>query len=136
MKAYHTIRVFVLTLLLTGCEITGEIPELAYFLNKEWRLESVTVNGSDVVDVDISGYRIQLNKDFTFNETGTEGSESSGVWQLDNNATILAMEYESGMEIKYLIINLQIRKLDLRVIQSEDKIGSLDILYSLVPVKI
>ncbi|MCH7515406.1 MAG: hypothetical protein IH947_15920 [Bacteroidetes bacterium] len=136
MKAYYKISVFILILLPAGCEIIGEIPELSFFLNKEWRLESVSVNGSDVVDVDISGYRIRLNKDFTFNETGIEGAENSGIWQLDNNATILAMEYENGVEIKYLIIDLQIRQLVLRVIQSEEKIGSLDILYNLVPVKI
>ena len=136
MKAYYKISVFILRLLPAGCEIIGEIPELSFFLNKEWRLESVSVNGSDVVDVDISGYRIRLNKDFTFNETGIEGAENSGIWQLDNNATILAMEYENGVEIKYLIIDLQIRQLVLRVIQSEEKIGSLDILYNLVPVKI
>ena len=136
MKAYYKISVFILILLPAGCEIIGEIPELSFFLNKEWRLESVSVNGSDVVDVDISGYRIRLNKDFTFNETGIEGAENSGIWQLDNNATILAMEYENGVEVKYLIIDLQIRQLVLRVIQSEEKIGSLDILYNLVPVKI
>ena len=136
MKAYYKISVFILILLPAGCEIIGEIPELSFFLNKEWRLESVSVNGSDVVDVDISGYRIRLNKDFTFNETGIEGAENSGIWQLDNNATILEMEYENGVEIKYLIIDLQIRQLVLRVIQSEEKIGSLDILYNLVPVKI
>ena len=136
MKAYYKISVFILILLSAGCEIIGEIPELSFFLNKEWRLESVSVNGSDVVDVDISGYRIRLNKDFTFNETGIEGAENSGIWQLDNNATILEMEYENGVEIKYLIIDLQIRQLVLRVIQSEEKIGSLDILYNLVPVKI
>ena len=78
---------------LSGCEISGEIPELNYFLNREWKLEKVTVNGLEDTDVDLSPYRLQLNEDFTFNETSIKGNELEGTWRLDNNATILTLEY-------------------------------------------
>ena len=130
----------VLTLLsialFSGCEISGEIPELDFFLNKEWKIEKVTVNGLDQTDEDLSLYRLQLNEDLTFSETSIPGNQQAGTWSLDNNGTILTLEYEDGSELRFIISDIQIRSLVLSVIQSEDKIGSLDIVYHLIPVKV
>ena len=132
------LKIFIVIIpivLLSGCEITGEIPELDYFLNKQWKLEKVVVNGKRETDVDLSLYRLQLNDDFTFKEISIRGEETEGTWRLDNNATILVLTYPDESEFGFIIIELQIRNLVLRVIQSETKIGSLDILYHMVPVK-
>ena len=126
----------MIVVLSSGCEITGEIPELDYFLNKEWKLEKVIVNGKEEIDVDLSLYRLQLNRDLTFKESSITGVELEGTWRLDNNATILILEYPDESEFGFIIVELQIRNLTMRVIQSEDKIGSLDILYYMIPVKI
>ena len=127
---------FITLIFFSGCEITGEIPELDYFLNKEWKLEKVVVNGKEETDVDLSQYRLQLNKDLTFQETSIRGVEVEGTWRLDNNASILILEYPDDSEFGFIIVELQIRNLTLRVIQSEEKIGSLDIVYYMIPVKI
>ena len=126
----------ITVILSSGCEITGEIPELVYFLNKEWKLEKVVVNGKEETDVDLSLYRLQLNRDLTFKESSITGVELEGTWRLDNNATILILQYPDESEFGFIIVELQIRNLTMRVIQSEDKIGSLDILYYMIPVKI
>ena len=124
-----------ISVLFSGCEIAGEIPELQYFLNKEWKLEKVVVNGKEETDVGLSQYRLQLNEDLTFNETSIRGVEVEGNWRLDNNATILILEYPDDSEFGFIIVELQIRNLTMRVIQSEAKIGSLDILYYMIPVR-
>ena len=141
MTRFRFISIFIFSAILMiggfgGCEITGEIPELQYFLNKEWKLEKVVVNGKEETDVDLSLYRLQLNENLTFNETSIKGNEVEGTWRLDNNATILTLEYPDGREFGFIIVDLQIRNLVMRVIQSEEKIGSLDILYHMIPVKI
>jgi hypothetical protein len=120
----------------SGCEITGEIPELQYFLNKEWKLDKVVVNGKEEIGDDLSQYRLRLNEDLTFQETSIRGVEVEGTWRLDNNASILILEYPDDSEFGFIIVELQIRNLTMRVIQSEEKIGSLDILYYMIPVKI
>jgi hypothetical protein len=135
MKKYIYISILFIGYLITGCSITGEFPDAEYFLNKQWKIEKVAVSGQMDTQTDLSLYRIQLNKDYTFEETSIEGVENVGVWQLDNNGTVLTLEYESGEELQYLVVELQIRKLILRVLQSDNKIGSLDILYFMVPVK-
>ena len=125
----------IMGIILAGCEITGEVPELNYFLNRQWKLEKVVVNGKQETEVDLSLYRLRLNDDFTFKEISIRGVETEGAWRVDNNATILVLEYPDDSEFGFIIVELQIRTLVLRVIQSESKIGSLDILYHMVPVK-
>jgi len=125
----------IMGFILAGCEITGEVPELNYFLNRQWKLEKVVVNGKQETEVDLSLYRLRLNDDFTFKEISIRGVETEGAWRVDNNATILVLEYPDDSEFGFIIVELQIRTLVLRVIQSESKIGSLDILYHMVPVK-
>jgi len=124
--------------IVSACDISESIPELQFFLNKEWRAEKVTVNGQTQDDKEVSNYRISLKDDFTFEETYFDGSLRMGEWSLDNNATILVLSYDTGYEIEFLIIEVQIRQLVLRALRSNDKIGSgsgLDILYYLVPVR-
>ena len=126
---------FLSALGFSSCEITGEVPEIDFFLNKVWRLEKVTLGGQPETDVDISLYRLELKDDFTFYEVGIEGAEREGAWELVNNGTILNLNYDDGPPLRFLILDLQIRTLVLRVLQSEEKIGSLDIQYHLEPVK-
>lgn len=135
MKKFIYISILFIGYLVNGCSISGEFPEREFFLNKQWKIEKVAVSGQQDSQTDLSFYRIMLNEDFTFEETSIEGEENEGVWLLDNNGTILVLAYESGVELKYLVVELQIRKLVLRVLQADDKIGSLDILYFMVPVK-
>lgn len=140
-KLLKTSRIFLCTMVLAmvalnGCEINGEVPEIQYFLNKVWKLQKVIVNGNEDTSVDLSLYRLRLNEDLTFQETSIRGVEVEGTWRLDNNASILILEYPDDSEFGFIIVELQIRNLTMRVIQSEDKIGSLDILYYMIPVKI
>ena len=121
--------------LISGCEISGEIPEIRYFLNNTWKLDKVEVNGVTETDVDLSLYRLRLNDDLTFREVSIKGEETEGTWRLDNNASVLILEYPDETEFGFIIVELQIRNLTMRVIQSEEKIGSLDIKYYLIPVK-
>lgn len=133
----NVLSVMVLILIaLQGCQINGEIPQIQYFLNKTWKLQKVVVNGKQETGVDLSSYRLRLNEDLTFQETSITGVEVEGTWRLDNNASILILEYPDDSEFGFIIVELQIRNLTMRVIQSEDKIGSLDILYYMTPVKI
>jgi hypothetical protein len=128
--------------LLTCCTISGEVPSTEYFLFKEWRLDKVTVNGIESSE-DVSSYRVALQDDFTFVETGVDGQAYEGTWALKNNGKLIEMEgtyWSIELEcaiVEFLIVDIQLRELEVRPLKGCDKLGSgnLDIIYFLVPVK-
>ena len=135
----------MLAFLIVSCE-TQEIlvSEIEFFIAKEWKIESVVVNGeiqSDkIIQVDnpthsLSFYRLTLNEDFTFTQTGIDGETGSGVWSLTSGLTQLVLFVDDPREVNYLLLNLEIRSLEMRALQDDFKNGQLDIRYNLKPVK-
>ena len=135
----------ILAFLIVSCE-TQEIlvSEIEFFIAKDWKIESVVVNGEvqsdEIIQAahpthSLSFYRLTLNEDFTFNQTGIDGETGSGVWTLTSGLTQLVLFVDDPREVNYLLLNLEIRSLEMRALQDDFKNGQLDIRYTLEPVK-
>ena len=130
---------------LVNCD-TAEIEntEIEFFIAKEWKLESFYGNG-ELIDEEtikardashsLSYYKIKLNDDFTFIKTGFDNIEKSGNWELTAGLSQLILYFDDETDEHYLILNLEVRKLELRVLKDPGKVGEIDIRYILVPVR-
>ena len=133
----YIVGLFIITLtFILGCEPAQiEVSEIEFFIAKEWKIESVFVNGEEVTDTDLSHYRLKLEDDFTFSRITIDGQEESGDWQLTSGLTQIVLFVNDPREERYLLLNLEIRRLELRLLQDSFKDGELDIRYILIPVK-
>ena len=133
----HIVSVLVISLTyILGCETAQiETSEIEFFIAREWKIESVFVNGQEVTDTDLTLYRLKLNDDFTFSRTTIDGQEENGDWQLTSGLTQVVLFVNDPREERYLLLDLEIRRLELRLLQDSFKDGELDIRYILIPVK-
>jgi hypothetical protein len=121
---------------LSMCTSEGiSINEIEFFIAKEWKIESVIVNGNTVTDTDLSQYRLILNEDFTFKRITIDGQEEAGNWQLTAGLSQVVIFVDDPREESYLLLDLEVRRLEMRLLQESFKDGQLDIRYILVPVK-
>lgn len=138
------IQFIIVGFMLASCE-TQEIlvPEIEFFLSKEWRLEEA-YRGDDLytsTGEDLSLYRLKLNEDFTYEKTDVFGQLKKGNWVLRSGLTQLILDDPNPSNAAhYLIIDLRIRRLELRQIPSTQSGGrvsevNLAARYILVPVK-
>lgn len=149
MKAKITKHFLTLTasllLFMTACE-TQEIliSEIEFFIAKEWKLDKLIGNGveqtDEIIQVDypshsLGFYRLKLNEDFTFVRTGVNNITLNGTWTLSAGLSQLRLTFEDGREEHYLLLDLEVRRLEMRVLQDPNKLGELDIRYILEPVK-
>jgi hypothetical protein len=93
------------------------------------------VNGEVVTDTDLSLYRLKLEDNFSFSRITIDGQEESGDWQLTSGLTQIVLFVNDPREERYLLLDLEIRRLELRLLQDSFKDGELDIRYILIPVK-
>lgn len=121
---------------LTGCDTKIiEVNEVEFFIAKEWKIESVFVNGEAVTDTDLTLYRLDLRDDFTFDRVSIDGNEESGNWKLTAGLSQVVLFVNDPREERYLLIDLKIRQMELKLLQESFKDGELDIRYILNPVK-
>jgi len=139
-KYIATIQLFILSLIVMGIfmKCTTEdikISEIEFFIAKEWKIQSVVVNGKVVTDTDLSKYRLNLKKEFTFKRITIDGQEEEGNWQLTAGLTQIILFVDDPREESYLLLNIEVRRLEMRLLQESFKDGQLDIRYILEPVK-
>ncbi|MCB0504516.1 MAG: hypothetical protein KDC58_03345 [Cyclobacteriaceae bacterium] len=126
----------LLLLMLLGCETKViKVNEVEFFIAKEWKIQSVIVNGELVTDTDLSLYRLDLRDDFTFERIGIEGNAESGNWKLTAGLSQVVLFVNDPREERYLLIDLKIRQMELKLLQESFKDGELDIRYILTPTK-
>lgn len=139
LSSYKNIRMALLlftALAFSGCETTViEVNEVEFFITKNWRIESVIVNGDEVVDTDLTKYRLELKDDFTFNRTTIDGVEESGDWKLTAGLSQVVLFVGDPREERYLLLDLKVRQMEIKLLQESFKQGELDIRYFLEPVK-
>lgn len=127
---------FLVMFLFHGCETTViEVNEVEFFITKNWKIESVIVNGEKVTNVDLTQYRLELKDDFTFNRTTVHGVEESGDWKLTAGLSQIVLFVGDPREERYLLIDLKVRQMEVKLLQESFKQGELDIRYFLEPVK-
>lgn len=121
-----------------------QVSEIEFFIANDWKLESFYGNG-ELIDEEsiktinsshsLENYNLKLNDDFTFNKTGFDNIEKSGTWELTAGLSQLILYLDDQTDEHYLILNLEVRKLELRVLKDPGKVGEIDIRYILVPVR-
>lgn len=125
----------MLVIMLPGCEIQEiTVSEIEFFIAKEWKIKAVFQDGEPVTDVDLSQYRLRLEDDFTFTRSSISGQDNSGTWQLTSGLTQIVLFVDEPHEERWLLLDLEIRRLEMRLLQRPDK-PQLDIRYVLEPVK-
>ncbi len=123
-------------IILNGCETTAiEVNEVEFFIAKNWKIESVIVNGEKETDTDLTKYRLDLKDDFTFSRTTIDGAEESGNWKLTAGLSQIVLFINDPREERYLLIDLKVRRMEMKLLQESFKQGELDIRYFLEPVK-
>jgi len=135
----------LLAITITSCETQDIlISEIEFFIAKEWKIESFIGNGDKQTEemilaedpsYSLSFYRLDLKDDFTFSRTGINNHTKTGTWNLTAGLSQLQLFFDDGSEEHYLLLDLEVRRLEMRVLQDPDKLGELDIRYILEPVK-
>ena len=121
--------------MLPACEIQEiAVSEIEFFIAREWKIKAVFQDGEPVTDTDLTQYRLNLNDDFTFTKTSISGQVSEGNWQLTSGLTQVVLFVDEPHEERWLLLDLEIRRLEMRLLQLPDK-PQLDIRYILEPVK-
>lgn len=123
-----------LMIVMAGCA-NEEQPGPEFFLGKEWKLTEVYVNGELNSDLDKDQYRLILREDFSMTRINFDGSSQDGEWAIENGFNQLVFFTNSTFPERYLILSLQVRKLELHIIQSDNKVGSTEFRYILKPVR-
>jgi hypothetical protein len=125
----------MLVVMVPACEIPEiTVSEIEFFIAKEWKVKAVFQDGEPVTDTDLTQYRLDLNDDFTFTKTSISGQVSEGNWQLTSGLTQVVLFVDEPHEERWLLLDLEIRRLEMRLLQRPDK-PQLDIRYILEPVK-
>ena len=121
--------------MLPACEIQEiAVSEIEFFIAREWKIKAVFQDGEPVTDTDLTQYRLNLNDDFTFTKTSISGQVSEGNWQLTSGLTQVVLFVDEPHEERWLLLDLEIRRLEMRLLQLPDK-PQLDIRYILERVK-
>ncbi len=129
---------FVLGLLfvVSACETTViEVNEVEFFITKTWKIKKVVVNGESIIDTDLSLYRLNLKDDFSFTRTTIDGQEEEGNWKLTAGLSQIVLFVNDPREERYLLIDLKVREMEIKLLQESFKQGELDIRYFLEPTK-
>ena len=125
----------VLVVMFPGCEIQEiAVNEIEFFIAKEWKIKAVFQDGEPVTDTDLTQYRLELNDDFSFTKTSISGQDNNGTWQLTSGLTQVVLFVDEPHEERWLLLDLEIRSLEMRLLQRPDK-PQLDIRFILEPVK-
>jgi len=126
----------LLASLLNSCETTViEVNEVEFFITKIWEIKEVVVNGESVTDTDLTVYRLDLRNDFTFSRTTIDGVEEEGNWKLTAGLSQVVLFVNDPREERYLLIDLKVREMEIKLLQESFKQGELDIRYFLEPTK-
>ena len=116
-------------LLPTSCEVSViEVTEIEFFLTKEWRIVEYYRSGelqtNEILAAENRGqlenYRLNLKDDFTFTRTDLLGDQDTGNWSLVSGLTQLILDSSApDKPRRWLIVDLEIRRLELDIITGE-----------------
>jgi hypothetical protein len=131
---YITFSIFLVAMV-PACDIPEiTVNEIEFFIAKEWKIKAVFQDGELVTDTDLTKYRLNLNDDFTFTRSSIAEQVSEGTWNLTSGLTQVVLFVDEPHEERWLLLDLEIRRLEMRLLQRPDK-PQLDIRYILEPVK-
>ena len=106
------------------CEVPEiEVEDREFLLTKEWKIKEIIRGGGlgDPIETDISSWRLDLRDDFSFSKIGFSNADQSademtGTWNLLANQTELQLISTDTVELKYALISLKLREIQMSLI--------------------
>jgi len=123
-----------LTVVAISCDPLPEEDQIRFFLSNEWRLVDIKSNGVSEENVDFSRYKLTLNSDQTMVLIDFDGTIRKGEWKLANGDTELILFDGETDQQRYLIVDLQIRRMELQTVLESYKTGSTEFRFLFEPV--
>lgn len=117
----------------TACDPLPEEDQVRLFLNKKWELLEVKMDGRTHPTLDVSNYSLEFREDETFTLVNFDGVEQEGAWSLTNGDRELRLFVGEPEEQNYLIISLQIQRLELQTLLTSPKTGSAEVRFIFDP---
>jgi len=135
-----TVLVFLVLEMSCGGGDIPDCPSKMCVLSGEWRLTQIYANGVLDTSIDLEKYKLTLimpnptsATTSNFNRVNLTGVADTGIWEILNNNTILALTPLSGIEEPYIIKSFTPRKLVLVIERDVNKTGPDEFEYVLEP---
>ena len=125
--------VLVMIVLSTACDPLPEEAQIEFFLSKKWDLTDLKMNGLTDETVDISRYSLEFNEDRSMIRTNFDGSTEQGSWELINGDRELIIFEGQAEEQRFLIIDIQLRRLELQTLITSNKTGAAEFRFIFDP---
>lgn len=119
--------------LMTSCDPLPEEEQIEFFLSKKWQLVDLQMNGFTDETVNISRYTLDFKEDQTMTRTNFDGSTQQGNWALANADRELVIFEGEAEEQRFLIIDIQIRRLELQTLITSSKTGAAEFRFTFDP---
>lgn len=133
---------FTLATVLSGCEIKEiVVPEVEFFIAKEWKIQEAYRDGALLTDEtvdpgeDLDVYRLNLYDDFTFDKINAYGQLEQGNWALKSGLQQLVLFADEPETERWWILDLKIRRLELKYEVPNPNKPNMDVKLVLIPVK-
>lgn len=134
MKRYiKYLSIVMITMLIIACDPLPEEAQIEFFLSKKWNLVDLKMNGFNDETVDISRYSLTFREDFSMTRTNFDGSTLEGNWALINNDRELVLFEGQSEEQRFLIIDIQLRRLELQTLITSNKTGAAEFRFTFDP---
>ncbi|MEM9859299.1 MAG: lipocalin family protein [Bacteroidota bacterium] len=132
-KFTYILMVVILYGVFTSCDPLPEEEQIRLFLNKKWELSEVKIDGRTHPTLDVSNYSIEFREDETFTLINFDGMQQEGNWSLANGDRELRLFVGEPEEQNYLIISLQLQRLELQTLLTNPKTGSAEFRFIFDP---
>ncbi len=132
-KLIYLTLVTVVYCLFTACDPLPEEDQVRLFLNKKWDLVEVRMDGRTHPTLDVSNYSIEFREDETFTLVNFDGVPQQGSWSLTNGDRELRLFVGEPQEQNYLIISLQLQRLEMQTLLTNSKTGSAEFRFIFDP---
>ena len=132
-RSIKNIIIGIAVTLMISCDPLPEEAQIEFFLSKKWDLIDLQMNGFTDETVDISRYTLEFNEDGSMTRTNFDGSIEMGSWSLVNGDRELIIFEGQAEEQRFLIIDIQIRRLELQTLITSNKTGATEFRFIFVP---
>jgi len=125
--------VMLLMILTAACDPLPDEAQIEFFLSKKWDLVDLKMNGQTDETVDISRYSLEFNEDRSMTRTSFDGTMEQGDWALINNDRELIIFEGAAEEQRFLIVDIQLRRLELQTLITSNKTGAAEFRFIFDP---
>ena len=132
----------MLVVMLFSCEVTEiTVSEIEFFIAKEWKIQEAYRDDNLLTKEtlgpgeNLETYRLKLYDDFTFDKIDVYGQLKQGNWALTSGLSQLILFADEPETEHWLILDLKIRRLEIKYEPPGPDKANIDARLVLVPVK-